>query len=78
MTDPQPQPEPSVAEQRAALASTVDALHRKVDVPARVKAGARHELDRVRQQPRGVAAAGLVSAFVVAYLAVRQRRRRSD
>ncbi|WP_009472650.1 DUF3618 domain-containing protein [Rhodococcus sp. JVH1] len=75
MTDPQPEQELSVAEQRAALASTVDALHRKVDVPARAKAGARHELDRVRQQPRGVAAAGLVTAFVVAYFAVRQRRR---
>ncbi|MFD6059399.1 DUF3618 domain-containing protein [Rhodococcus wratislaviensis] len=77
MTEPQPQPEPSVAEQRAALASTVDALQRKVDVPARAKAGARHELDKVRQQPRGAVAAGLVSAFVAAYFVVRQRRRRS-
>ncbi|MFD9662783.1 phage holin family protein [Rhodococcus sp. NPDC059968] len=68
MTDPQPQPEDSVDQQRAALASTVDALHRKVDVPARAKAEARHELARVREQPRGAMTAGLVTAFVVAFL----------
>ncbi|MFC9358459.1 DUF3618 domain-containing protein [Rhodococcus sp. NPDC057014] len=69
--------------QRAELATTVDALTRKADVPARVKAGTRHQLDTVRHElanvrnnPRLAALLGGLTAGVVALVVVRRARHR--
>ncbi|MFE7421796.1 DUF3618 domain-containing protein [Rhodococcus sp. NPDC057529] len=66
----------AAARERAELATTLDALARKVDVSARAKAGIRQELDRVRSEPRLTALFGVVAAGVVALLVFRRRTRR--
>lgn len=66
----------AVARERAELATTLDALAHKVDVPARTKAGIRRELDKVRNEPRAAALLGGAVAGVVVLLVFRRRIRR--
>ncbi len=77
-TDDEP---PPVAEQRAELADTVDALSARLDVRERARTQAHASADQLKQQAGGhpaamVGAAGALAAVVVTLLVRRRRRRR--
>ncbi|ATQ31052.1 membrane protein [Rhodococcus ruber Chol-4] len=76
-----PEPVPSVEQQRAELAATVDELAQRVDVPARTKAAAHEKVEAAKQtaaeKPQIVAAVvGSVVAALAVRAVVRRRRRR--
>ena len=76
-----PEPVPSVEQQRAELAATVDELAQRVDVPARTKAAANEKVEAAKQtaaeKPQIVAAVvGSVVAALAVRAVVRRRRRR--
>ncbi|AKE88909.1 MULTISPECIES: DUF3618 domain-containing protein [Rhodococcus] len=72
---------PSVEQQRAELAETVEALAHKVDVPARAKSAAQEKVHEVQvkaqERPQIVAAVvgGIVAALVVGRVARRRGKR---
>ncbi|MDV7242357.1 MULTISPECIES: hypothetical protein [Rhodococcus] len=68
-------PSPPVEQQRADLAATVDALHKKIDIGSRAKAHARHDIETLKQQPQRAAAVGVVASLLLVLLVVRRRRR---
>lgn len=71
---------PSVPEQRAELAETIDALHDRLDVRERARAEASARADQIKTQAteHRAALAGVAGATIagVVVLAVRRRRRR--
>ncbi|KOS56011.1 DUF3618 domain-containing protein [Rhodococcus rhodochrous] len=90
MTGPDPVPNteaadavPSVEQQRAELAETVEALAHKVDVPARAKSAAQEKVHEVQvkaqERPQIVAAVvgGIVAALVVGRVARRRGKRKT-
>ncbi len=76
MSDTDPQPD--LEQQRAELAETVDALHAKLDVPARTKSAVKTEAAKLNANTalrNGLIAAAIAGVALVIATRVRARRR---
>ncbi len=65
--------EQDIARQRAELADTVDALHRKLDVKTRVRDGLTTDAGKVRPQVLAVAVVALAAVSGLVVLRLRNR-----
>jgi hypothetical protein len=71
-------PQPDLDQQRAEIAETVDALHDKLDVPARTKAAVKSEAARLNENTalrNGLIAAAVAGIALISVARVRARRR---